>query len=171
MKIHWIRFRVNYFLPVRALLTLGRTVPFWSGNPFWLSDVRQPVTLVCVKQWAYSSSQRLLAHGGDKRHFFLIWKEITGPETALAAKQKLRPRAILNQGHKPVFVCFFFFFFCFFPLVTLKGCVVVFRYCGVILLVFFFFFLLFQAGRVFAATGQSFPLDTTKTVAVTLIGE
>lgn len=110
MKIHWIRFRVNYFLPVRALLTLGRTVPFWSGNPFWLSDVMQPVTLVCVKQWAYSSSQRPLAHGGDKRHFFLIWKEITGPETALAAKQKLRPELLSTKDASQSLFVFLFFF-------------------------------------------------------------
>lgn len=112
MKIHWIRFRVNYFPPVRALLTLGRTVPFWSGNPFWLSDVMQPVTLVCVKHWAYSSSQRPLARGGDKRHFLLIWKEKTGPETALAAKQKLRPELhSTKDSSQSLFVFFFSFIF------------------------------------------------------------
>lgn len=93
MKIDWIHFRVHYFLPFRALLTLGWTVPFWSSNPFWLTDIMQPVTLVCVKQRVYSSSQRPLAYSGDKQHFLLIWKEITGPETVLAAKKKLHPRA------------------------------------------------------------------------------
>lgn len=71
-----------------------------------------------MKQWAYSLTQRLLAHGGDKHHFFfLIWKGRTGPKTALAAKQKLRPRAILDQGHQPVVIlvsCFFFIFYIYF---------------------------------------------------------
>lgn len=111
MKIHWIRFRVNYFLLVRTLLTLGRTISFWSGNPFWLSDVMQPVTLVCVRQWAYSSSQRPLAHGGDKRHFFLIWKGNNGARNCAGSQTETVPRATLNQGRQPVFVSFYYFFF------------------------------------------------------------
>lgn len=71
----------------------------------------QPVTLVCVRQRAYSSSQRPLAHGGDKRHFFLIWKEITGPETALAAKQKLCPELHSTKVASQFLFPFYYFFF------------------------------------------------------------
>lgn len=65
-KLHTFQGWVFFFpTPFQTLLTLSTTVPFWSGNPFVLSDVMQPVTLVCVKQQAYSSCQRLPAHGGE----------------------------------------------------------------------------------------------------------
>lgn len=94
------------------MLTLGRSVPFWSGNPFWLSDVMQPVKLVCVKQWVYFSSQQWLAHGGDKQHFLLIWKEITARNCA-GSQTESAPTATINQGCQLVFVLIYLFNFIF----------------------------------------------------------
>lgn len=122
MKIHWIRFRVNYFLPVNTgqnspILKWQSTLAKWCYTACYVSLCE------AVGLWLISAP----AHSWwGQTTFFSHLERNKGARNCAGRQTETAPRAALNQGHWPVSV-FLFVFFPFF--VTLKkSCVDLPRY-------------------------------------------